>query len=106
MPNYQNAKIYVLKRTKDDKVFYVGSTINPLTKRLWEHRVNLTKQQHRRVYKYINKKGGRPSFYIELYKRYPCDNREELNKMEGRVIRRLQGTGVKLYNEKMAVEHH
>ena len=100
MPNYQNGKIYVLKRTKDDKTFYVGSTINPLSKRLWGHNASLSKDTHKHlpVYKYINKKGGKDAFYIELYKRYPCQSIEELRKFEGRVIRRLKGNGINLKN--------
>lgn len=104
MPNYQNARIYVLKRTKNNKVFYVGSTINPLSKRLSQHKEALSNEKTKDfpVYRYINKKGGKATFYIELYKRYPCHSREELNKMEGRVIQRLQGRGIKLYNKAIA----
>ena len=103
MVNYQNGKIYVLKRTTNDKTFYVGSTVNPLYKRLNGHRASLTsKHKHLLVYKYINKKGGKDAFYIELYKRYPCASKEELTKMEGRIIRRLKGEGIKLRNERIA----
>ena len=104
MPNYQNSKIYVLKRTKDDKTFYVGSTVNPLSKRMGQHKDALTSvaSKHYEVYQYMNKKCKNYAFYIELYKRYPCRSKEELNKFEGRVIRRLKGKGIKLQNKQVA----
>ena len=104
MPNYQNSKIYVLKRTKDDSIFYVGSTTVGLSQRMNGHRSALTNEQKKKyaVYRHINNKGGLGTFYIELYKKYPCESIEELRKMEGRVILRLKGNGIKLQNEQIA----
>ena len=104
MPNYQNSKIYVLKRTKDDSIFYVGSTTIGLSQRMNLHRSSLTNKKAKNypVYRFINNKGGRDTFYIELYKKYPCDSIEELHKMEGRVILRLKGKGLKLKNQQVA----
>ena len=103
MPNYRNAKIYVLKRTKNGRIFYVGSTIAPLSKRVGQHIGALRNESKQKypLYSYILKKGGKRAFYIELYKTYPCDSREQLVKMERRVITRLTGKGIKLYNHQV-----
>ena len=92
MPNYKNAKIYTIRSPNTD-LFYIGSTIQPLYKRF---------DTHKRKYKnYINNTGHNiTSFellkynnaYIELFEKYPCNDKIELNKREGELIR--------LYNDK------
>ena len=90
MPNYQNSKIYVLRSHQTEKI-YIGSTCNELRKRLHSH-----KTQYRR---FNNKKYNIyytsyeilkfDDCYIELYEKYPCTDRNELNKREGEIIRSL-----------------
>ena len=82
---YKNGKIYVVKCKNDDTLIYVGSTINKLNDRLTGHR----SQKGCYLYKYVN--GDWDSWYIELYEEYPCNNKKELEKREGEVIR-LFGT--------------
>lgn len=104
MPNYQLGKIYVLRKTKNNQIFYVGSTVCQLSRRVSEHRQALTKKgiQDLKLYRYINKLGGRDAFYIELYKNYPCNTVEELRRKEGKVMQHLKGKGIKLKNKHIA----
>ncbi len=90
MPNYQNSKIYVLRSHQTEKI-YIGSTCNELRKRF---------NQHKTLYKRFNEKKHNiyatsyeilkfDDCYIELYEKYPCTDRNELNKKEGEIIRSL-----------------
>ena len=89
MPNYQNGKIYSIRSHLTDDV-YIGSTIETLAKRLFNHK---------RYYKqWLNKKTNYTSSYkiiekdfencyIELVENYPCNNKNELCRREGEIIR-------------------
>lgn len=87
MPDYKNAKVYVIRSYQTDDV-YIGSTTQKLSKRM---------ASHRRDYKcYLNGKHHYvTSFklvelgdaYIELVEEYPCNSKDELNKREGEVMR-------------------
>ena len=89
MVNYKNSKIYTIRSHHTDKI-YIGSTCNELRKRL---------HQHKYKYKYYlnGKYHYTSSFeivkyddaYIELYEYYPCNNKVELLKREGELIRKL-----------------
>ena len=89
MPNYQDSKIYTI-RSHQTKKIYVGSTCNELRKRLYQH-----KQKYKIFLK--NKSIFISSFeiikyddcFIELYEKYPCNDRMELHKREGEIIRSL-----------------
>jgi hypothetical protein len=91
MPDYNKGKIYTIRCRTDDTLIYVGSTAQPLTKRWKDHnyRCNDIKYQNRLIYKTINNNWN--EWYIELYENYPCENKEQLNKREGEIIR-LIGT--------------
>ncbi len=88
MPNYNNGKIYSIRSHQTEQI-YIGSTTQPLSKRLYEHR-----QKYRR-YKNTGKGGYITSFeilqhedhYIELVEDCPCDTRQQLVRREGQVIR-------------------
>ena len=84
MIDYKNSKIYLLRSHQTDKV-YVGSTTRRLNQRLAEHKQdfkNNEKVKSRDIMKYDD-------CYIELYENYPCDNKEELRRKEGEIIREL-----------------
>ena len=85
MPNYQQSKIYTIRCKNDDTLIYVGSTTQPLSHRWGGHKKSSKKQTNRLIYKTIN--GNFDEWYIELYEEYPCENKEELLKREGEVIR-------------------
>ena len=91
MPDYQNGKIYTIRSRIDDTLIYVGSTIQSLANRWGEHKLHsrAEKCQNILIYKTIN--NNWEDWYIELYEEYPCDNKEQLNRREGEIIR-LIGT--------------
>ena len=76
---YENAKIYKLWCIETDLI-YIGSTCNPLCKRLYEHK-NRLKYSSKKLFELSNE------VKIELVEEYPCKNRMELNKKEGEHIR-------------------
>jgi hypothetical protein len=83
MVNYQNAKVYLLRSHNTDKV-YVGTTTRKLSDRFSEHK-HRTKHYNcssKEIFEYGD-------CYIELYKKYPCNDKEELRQIEGEVIREL-----------------
>ena len=89
MPDYSKGKIYSIRSHLTDDV-YIGSTIETLAKRLFNHK---------RYYKqWLNKKTNYTSSYkiiekdfencyIELVENYPCNNKNELCRREGEIIR-------------------
>ena len=89
MVNYKNSKIYTIRSHHTDKI-YIGSTANELRKRLYQHKKNYKYYLNGR-YNYVS------SFeivkyddaYIELYEYYECNNKVELLKREGELIREL-----------------
>ena len=85
MPEYSNGKIYTIRCKTDESLIYVGSTIQPLHKRLHQHKSNCLKFPDYIFYKSVNNDWS--NWYIELYENCPCNTREELHKREGEVIR-------------------
>jgi len=72
---YHGGKIYTLRSPSTDK-FYIGSTTQSLAKRKAEHKKNKS-----------NEISQLDDFYIELLENFKCENRDELNKREGELIR-------------------
>ena len=91
MPDYSKGKIYTIRCKTDETLIYVGSTIQALSVRIGGHKTKSrdVKYQNRLIYRTINNKWE--DWYIELYEEYPCENKEQLNKREGDIIR-LIGT--------------
>ena len=87
MVNYGNSKIYAIRSYATDNV-YIGSTTQPLSKRMVVHR------GHYKLY-LAGKFRYMTSFelikcgdaYIELLEDYPCENNEQLHRREGELIR-------------------
>ena len=88
MPNYQEGKIYTIRNYTDDSLIYVGSTTQTLAKRLVKHRTDCKTGKSGNLYFYIIDNDW-SNWYIELYEHYPCNERVELNKREGEVIREV-----------------
>ena len=80
---YKRGKVYTIRCRYDDSLIYVGSTIDKLAKRMAGHRLN----EKCSLYKLVN--GDWDNWYIELYEDFPCDNKEQLEKREGEVIREI-----------------
>ena len=91
MPDYNKGKIYTLRCRTDDALIYVGSTIQHLCDRLASHKRDSRTEISKKCPLYRTINNDWDNWYIELYEEYPCDNREQLCKREGEVIR-LIGT--------------
>ena len=55
MPDYSQGKIYTIRCRNDPALIYVGSTIQPLSKRLGEHKRHSKNTQNIQIINYIQK---------------------------------------------------
>ena len=80
---YHSGKIYVIRSYQTNN-YYIGSTTQPLHKRLYEHRA-LYRNDYRstKSYEIIQYDDN----YIELLEEYRCETKQQLNKREGELIR-------------------
>ena len=87
---FKNAKIYTIRYRNDDSLIYVGSTVQPLYKRLSQHKKDSKKpeNENRQLYKKINETDFN-DWYIELFEDFPCERKEQLLQREGQVIREI-----------------
>jgi len=85
---YRRGQIYTIRNIKDDTMIYVGSTIDNLSKRFHKHKKDCEGGLTISLYSHIidNDWSG---WYIELYEMYPCNNKRELCRREGQVIREI-----------------
>jgi hypothetical protein len=90
---YKNGKIYTIRYRGDAALIYVGSTCLPLYKRWYHHKKNCFNENcqgnNMLLYQTIRETNNINDWYVELYEEYPCDNKEQLLKREGEVIREL-----------------
>jgi hypothetical protein len=90
---YKNGKIYTIRYRGDDALIYVGSTCLPLYKRWYKHKFSCFNENNNRhnlkVYQKIRETNDFENWYIELYEEFPCDNKEQLLKREGEIIREI-----------------
>ena len=89
---YKNGKIYTIRHKNDDSLIYVGSTIQPLFKRWNQHKEILNNENYKSYNMLLYQKMRATNvndWYIELYENFTCDNKEQLNKQEGEVIRKI-----------------
>lgn len=85
MSNYSKGKIYNIKFYDNDKLIYIGSTTQILATRYKQHKCNMKTS----LYQYIqnNYNGDFKCCYIELLEDYECNNRKQLERREGELIR-------------------
>jgi len=82
--DYQEGKIYLIKCHKDPSLVYVGSTANTLNTRWSGHKHDIKRKPETLLYK---KMAENPDeWYIELYERFPCKNKDELSAREKELI--------------------
>ena len=87
--DYSKAKVYCIRNYNDDDV-YVGSTCQPLSKRMADHRMSINSKRDGNMLLYSKmREHGANNFYIELLEEYPCNNKEQLRAKEGEYIRSL-----------------
>lgn len=82
MPDYQQGKIYQIWSPNSDKV-YIGSTVQPLHKRMYDHKHSLTGKSYTTALAVLGCGDAR----IELIEEYSCANKAELNRREGQIMR-------------------
>ena len=87
--DFSKAKIYCIRNNINDEI-YVGSSTQPLSKRMEKHRCDTrnVKKNSCSLYRYMNELGVE-NFYIELIEEYPCENIEQLRRKEGEWIRKM-----------------
>ena len=89
-PKYENSKIYKITDLNDE-MMYIGSTIQPLEKRLSMHKSHYRrylKTQRNKLSSFeIFERYGLENCKIELIEEYPCESRRELSDREGEHIK-------------------
>jgi ribosomal protein S16 len=84
---YKRGQIYTIRNFNDNALIYVGSTIEPLPNRFYKHKRDCKSgKRANRLYNHIINNDW-SDWYIEFYEYYPCNNKQELSKREGEVIR-------------------
>ena len=101
--DYTKGKIYVIRNSEND-LTYIGSTCQTLAQRMTQHRVDMGKFPHYKLYQAMNEL-GKDAFYIELLEDYPCQRKEELLKKEGEKIREHQSALNKVINGRSQKEY-
>ena len=96
--DYSNGKIYCIRNYLTDDI-YVGSSCQPLCKRLSWHNSSLNKQKcnNNQLYRKM-REIGKEHFYIELLEKYPCSSKEELRAREGQYIRQIGNLNKRIEN--------
>ena len=93
MPNYQFGKTYTIRCLNDPNV-YVGSRIQTLAVRMGGHRraykINQVLGKNKEIVKDISE------WKIELHELYPCNNKEDLFRREGEVIREIGTLNIRI----------
>ena len=83
---YKEGKIYAIRNITDDKMIYIGSTVRNLDQRFDNHKYDCKRGMRSVLYNNIENNDW-TLWYIELYENYPCNNKKELNRREGEIIR-------------------
>ena len=86
MPDYKQGNIYTVRCKTDDTLIYVGCTTQSLSERMAKHKHDSMKRPNICFYQHID---DWDNWYIELYENYACENKEQLNKREGEIIREI-----------------
>ena len=98
--SYKNGKIYKIFNSVNDMI-YIGSTCQPLSKRMAQHR-STSKKFTGTLYEFnlamAMGKYGIDKFFIVLVEEWPCDSCAQLEMKEYKVIASFPYE--KLYNEK------
>lgn len=84
--DYANGKIYSIRSFQTDK-YYIGSTTQSLSKRFSIHTAIHKKKDNYSTASEIMKYDDA---YIELIEDYSCNNKNELNRREGELIRQYK----------------
>ena len=88
MPNYSNGKIYSIRFYDDDKLIYIGSTTQTLAERFGGHKRDIKCSSYQYIQENYN--GDFKCCYMELLENYECNNKNELERKEGEIIRKYK----------------
>jgi hypothetical protein len=88
MPDYSKGQIYTIRFYDNENLIYIGSTIQPLAVRFGGHKVDKYCSLVQYIQEHYN--GDFKCCYIELLEYFKCDNKQELNKREGEIIRKFK----------------
>ena len=83
---YENGKIYTIRNKSNDEMVYVGSTIEQLCSRFSKHKYESKRKPNIYFYSFVE---NWDDWYIELYENIKCENKEQLLKREGEVMREI-----------------
>jgi hypothetical protein len=90
MPNYEEGKVYCI-RSHATVGCYVGSTTQPLSKRFYHHKREYNKWIANNNLKYYTSfkvlEHGIDDCYIELIENVRCNDKNELERREGEIMR-------------------
>jgi hypothetical protein len=86
---YKNGKIYTIRYKNDDSLIYVGSTVQQLFKRWHQHKSRVNNEVYNTLVYIKIRETNIEDWYIELYEEFSCENKEQLNKREGEIIREI-----------------
>ena len=67
---------------KNDKILYIGSTINTLHMRALFHKATSKTKSHIIIYSYINENGGWSNYTFKVLEEYVCEKIENLRERE------------------------
>jgi hypothetical protein len=70
---YKNGKIYTIRCKNDDSLIYVGSTVQPLFKRWFQHKSKVNNEQSTHYNCFLYQKMRETNiedWYIELYQEF------------------------------------
>lgn len=88
--DYSKAKIYTIRNKNNSEDIYVGSTVKKyLCQRFGAHRANYKNPNIKCLLYEKMRETDINDWYIELYEAYPCNNKDELLKREGEIIRQI-----------------
>ena len=95
---YNSSLIYTIRSHQTNK-YYIGSTIQSLSKRLTGHRSNYKKYLTNNDNEYASSFEilKYSDYYIELLLAYPCNNKDELHRREGELIRQHKSDVVNIF---------
>ena len=93
MNRYNNGKVYAIRSHRTDRV-YIGSTCDALPKRLYAHRKDKKLYEAGKRCDYVSSYEmlNYEDHYIDLVEEYPCDNKMQLCRREGEVMRATENT--------------
>ena len=98
---YQNGKIYKIVDNASDMI-YIGSTCKTLENRLKEH-VSSYKSYLNNLFRFVSsfKILENGNYKIELIKLFNCENRKELERYEGNIIKKYRSNGLNIVNKNL-----